>query len=68
VATPSGPLWSANDGAFDIRVGGEVVTVTAISGASSPQTFTVTRSVNGVVKAHSGGAAVELDQAPVYAI
>jgi hypothetical protein len=39
--------------------------VTAISGSSSPQTFTVTRSVNGVVKAQSSGAAVALFQ-PSY--
>ncbi|MGW2720860.1 carbohydrate binding domain-containing protein [Streptomyces sp. NPDC001492] len=45
---------------FDIRVGGEVVTVTRIAGGTSPQTFTVTRSVNGVVKAQTAGTAVEL--------
>ncbi len=39
---------------------GEEITVTAITGATSPQTFTVTRSVNGVSKAHSLGAAVTL--------
>jgi hypothetical protein len=66
VATPSGPLWSHDDGNFNIRIGGEVMTVTAISGASSPQTFTVTRSVNGVVKAHSTGAEVALDHPVVY--
>jgi hypothetical protein len=66
VATPAGPLWSDADGDFDIRVGGEVMTVTAISGASSPQTFTCARSVNGVTKTHSTGAAVELDRPAVY--
>ncbi|MFD9398333.1 hypothetical protein ACFWA4_05870 [Streptomyces sp. NPDC060011] len=45
---------------FDVRVGGEVMTVTAISGTTSPQTFTVTRSVNGVVKSQSSGADVRL--------
>lgn len=45
---------------FDIRVGGEVMTVTAISGTSSPQTFTVTRHVNGVTKSHTSGTAVRL--------
>jgi hypothetical protein len=58
VATASGPRW-VFETAFDIRVGGEVMTVTGISGASSPQTFTVTRSVNGISKAHASGAAVE---------
>lgn len=68
VATPTGaPLWTttAGDFPFDLNVGGERVTVTNITGASSPQTFTVTRSVNGVVKAHSAGAAVSL-WAPNY--
>lgn len=37
---------------FDITVTGERMTVTAITGATPPQTFTVTRSVNGVVKGH----------------
>lgn len=66
VATPSGPLWSHDDGDFQLVVGGEVMTVTAVSGASSPQTFTCTRSVNGVVKTHSSGAAVELATPAVY--
>jgi len=45
---------------FDIRVGGEVMTVTRVAGDTSPQTFTVTRAVNGVVKAQTAGTAVEL--------
>jgi hypothetical protein len=36
------------------------MTVTDISGSSSPQTFTVTRSVNGVVKSHAIGDPVRL--------
>jgi len=66
VATPAGPLWSHDDGNYDILIAGERMTVTAVSGASSPQTFTVTRSVNQVVKAQSSGAAVELFQPAVY--
>jgi hypothetical protein len=38
---------------------GEKVTVTAISGTSSPQTWTVVRSVNGIVKSHSAGTPVQ---------
>jgi hypothetical protein len=68
VATASGPLWSHADGDFDIRIGAERLTVTAISGATSPQTFTVVRSVNGVVQAHSSGDPVELWVPGVYAI
>lgn len=66
VATPSGPLWTHADGDFAIRIGGEVMTVTAVSGASSPQTFTVVRSVNSVAKAQSSGAEVVLDHPVVY--
>jgi len=66
VATPTGPLWSHDDGDFDILVGGERMTVTAVAGAASPQTFTCTRSVNQVVKTHLTGAAVELFQPAVY--
>jgi hypothetical protein len=62
VATTSGPLWTLNPAhvPFDITVGGERMTVTAISGASSPQACTVTRSVNGITKSHGAGAAVQL--------
>jgi len=60
VATPSGPLWITTGDDFDIEIGGERMTCTSISGAASPQTFTVTRSVNGIVKTHATGAAVNL--------
>lgn len=64
VATTDGPLWTtaSGDRPFDIEVGGECMTVTNVTGGSSPQTFSVTRSVNGVTKAHSAGAAVRLWQ------
>jgi len=60
VATVSGPLWTHADGDYDIVVAGERMTVTNVTGGSSPQTFTVTRSVNSVVKAQSSGATLEL--------
>jgi len=50
---------------FDARIGAEVVTVTAITGTTSPQTATVTRSVNGVVLAHPAGTSFDLAY-PVY--
>lgn len=70
VATASGPLWMTTashpgEFPFDARCGGEVVSVTAITGTSSPQTFTVTRSVNGIAKTHDAGAVFGLDQ-PTY--
>lgn len=70
VATASGPLWTtdAGDVPFDIGVGGERMTVTAVAGGSSPQTFTVTRSVNGVTKAHTAGAAISLWRPVYYAL
>lgn len=70
VAVTTGPLWTtdATDTPFDIRVGGEVMTVTTITGASSPQTFTVTRSVNTVVKAHLAGADVRLARPTIVAL
>jgi hypothetical protein len=67
---PSGVLWTTNsaDFPFDIMIGGEQITVTDITGASSPQPFTVVRSVNGVVKAQSAGAAVNVYPTPVLAL
>jgi len=52
---------------FDITVGGERMRVTACSGTGLTQTFTVTRSINGVVKSHASGATVQLYRPPVIA-
>lgn len=70
VKTNSGPLWTttSDDFPFDINIDGEQITVTNITGTSSPQTFTVTRSVNGVVKAHLINAAVALNAPLVLAL
>jgi hypothetical protein len=61
--------WSHGDGDFDIFVGGERMTVTAIVDTFPPpfnsQEFTVTRGVNGVARAHEYGEDVELYQ-PAY--
>ncbi len=56
--------WTTDVSAFpfDIMIGGERMTVTSISGSTSPQSFTVTRSVNGIIKSHSAGARVRLFQ------
>jgi hypothetical protein len=56
------PIWTTDpdEFPFDINVGGERMTVTAIAGAGTGQTFTVTRSVNGIVKAHDAGTPVSL--------
>lgn len=63
-----GTLWTTTAGDWPvlIKMGGEVMSVGAISGSSSPQTFSsVTRSVNGVVKGHTTGEPVHVAQ-PVY--
>lgn len=53
---------------FLILVSGEVMRVTGISGSASPQTFTVERSINGVVKSHSAGTAVSLAVPAIIAL
>ncbi|MEU3203577.1 hypothetical protein ABZ702_06770 [Streptomyces cyaneofuscatus] len=73
VATTAGLPWITSaafpaEFPFDVQLGGEVVTVTAITGASSPQSFTVTRSVNGIVKAHGAGADVRLAEPAIVAL
>lgn len=73
VATASGPLWTAGSvatafGTFDIAVGGERMTVRQVSGTTSPQTFCVLRSRNGVVKPQTAGTAVELARPAIYAL
>jgi hypothetical protein len=57
----TGVLWDTTLAPFHVRVGGVVLNVTAISGASSPQTFTVDAApVNGVERliSASGPAAL----------
>jgi len=69
-AATGSPLWTTNAGdfPFDIAVGGERMTVTNITGSSSPQTFTVTRSVNGVVKSQAVATDVRLWQPMVLSL
>lgn len=61
-------IWSTTADDFDIMMGGERMTVTAVSGASSPQTFTVTRAVNGVSKTHDAGTKVMLYKPTILAL
>lgn len=63
-------IWTTAGGdfPFDINVGGERITVTAITGSSFTQTFTVVRSVNGVVKAHAALTPVQLWTSMVAAL
>jgi hypothetical protein len=60
VATPSGPLWTtvADDFPLVVNIGGNPITVTTITGSSSPQTFTVTGST--VVAPLANGASVSV--------
>jgi hypothetical protein len=53
---------------YDLWCDGEVVTVTDITSATNPQTFTVTRSVNGIVKGHKDYREVTLYPQPRYAL
>jgi hypothetical protein len=52
--------WDTAVTSLGLLVGGEQMTVTAISGTGTTQTFTVTRSANAVVKAHAAGEVVRL--------
>jgi hypothetical protein len=61
----AGADWVHEGVDYDIKVGGERMTVTAIGSATGTfpnrtQTLTVTRSVNGIVKAHATAAPVEM--------
>ncbi len=62
VKSNDGTLWTtdAAEFPFDVIVAGERMTVTNCTGSSSPQTMTVTRSVNGVVKTHAANEQVAL--------
>lgn len=61
VVTTSGPVWTTKPTSFpfNIRVAGAVLEVTAVSGATSPQTFTITQTpLNGVIKTIPSGSDV----------
>jgi len=65
------PLWTTTPADFplDIVMGGERITVGSITGSSSPQTFSsLTRSVNGVVKAQVAGADIRLWQPMILSL
>lgn len=53
---------------FPVTVGGEVVNVHGISGTTSPQTFYVNRSVNGIVKAQASGTDLRLTYPTIAAL
>lgn len=70
VTSSGSALWVTSaaypdDFPFTIEIDGEWMSVTAITGSSSPQSATVTRSINGVVKTHAVGALVRLAE-PFY--
>lgn len=69
VATPAGPLWStaADDVPVDVLVGGQRVTISAIAGAASPQTFTVQPGGRPVRYRVAAGAAVTVQQPIILA-
>lgn len=63
-----GQLWTTTASNFpmDIMLGGERITLSGVTGATSPQAGTASaRSVNGVVKPHSAGAKISV-AGPVY--
>lgn len=63
-------IWTRTPAAFpfDINVGGERMTVSNVTSATSPQTFTVTRAVNGVSTSHAAGTPVKLWATPRFAL
>lgn len=58
----------ASEFPFDVVIGGERMTVTACTGTGLTQVFTVTRSVNGVVKSHDTGTAIQLFRPSVLSL
>ncbi|WP_433406886.1 hypothetical protein [Streptomyces sp. CA-146814] len=69
VATTLGPRWTTNatNMPFDVMVGGERMTVTAVVG-TGPQTFTVARAVNGIAKSHGAGTTLALARPSIRAL
>jgi hypothetical protein len=65
-------VWTSTSARYpiDVMVDGEQITLgTAPGGSTSPQTFSnVTRSVNGIVRAHSAGVKVDLYNPVFYGL
>lgn len=70
VAGTAKARWTttASSWPFNVMLGGELMTVTAVSGSGLSQTLTVTRSVNGVIKTHLTGQPVTLIPLTYYAL
>lgn len=66
VATSTGPLWVTGAVSFDVDIAGIQVSVTNISGSTSPQTFTVTGAT--VTKVLPNGSTVKLWRPSVLAM
>jgi hypothetical protein len=68
VATTQGPLWTttADDFPLFVNADGIKVTVTNITGSSSPQTFTMTGST--VVKQLNSGVPVSVWNPPALSV
>lgn len=61
--TPTGgALWSTTDEPYDVVVTGERMRVTSATDPSDVQFFTVSRSINGVVKTHDAGESIQIFQ------
>lgn len=61
-------LWKTGAVSFDINVGGVRFPVTNISGATSPQTFTVSAPTNGAIRTLPAGTSVRVWNTPIYAL
>jgi len=73
VSTHQGPRWITSQEfpeelPFDIRVGGEVMRVTDVSGNTRTQTFTVIRAMNTIRQPHPAGEQVALAQHAVVGL
>ncbi len=63
VTPPANVIWTHADGDYDILVEGELMTIKNVVG----NVMTANRSINGVNKAHSAGAAISLAEPSFYA-
>jgi hypothetical protein len=57
--------WTTSPAGELIRFGGEVASLTAVSGSAPNWTFTVVRSVNGVIKSHAAGTPIRVHRPAV---
>lgn len=68
VVAPGGVEWTHDDGDYEITADGEDMLVTGVTGTAPNFALEVTRGINGVIKTHDAGIAVDVKYPCYYGV